>query len=114
MTDPSPRPHVEFAVNLPPEQEVGVFADFANIWHTPNTFVLDFLAVKRPAHPAADATAGQPPRTVLESTVAARVRIPSEQIFMLIKALQTQGDQWLAETGRIEPPDAWAPHGPSA
>lgn len=101
---------MEFAVSLPPEQEVGVFADFANIWHTPNTFVLDFLAVKRPAHASADA-ASQPPHAVLESRVAARVRIPPEQIFMLIKALQAQGDQWLAETGRVEPPEAWAPHG---
>ncbi|MDQ0892544.1 DUF3467 domain-containing protein [Agromyces ramosus] len=112
MTDPVQRPPMEFAVSLPPEQEVGVFADFANIWHTPNTFVLDFLTVKRPAHASADAATGQPPHAVLESRVAARVRIPPEQIFMLIKALQTQGDQWLAETGRVEPPDAWAPHGP--
>ena len=35
-------------IELPSEQEAGVFADFANIWNTPNTFVIDFLSVKQP------------------------------------------------------------------
>jgi hypothetical protein len=35
------------------------------------------------------------------------VRIPSEQIFPLIQALQAQGNQWLAESGREEPPADW-------
>jgi hypothetical protein len=103
MTDPTQRPHVEFAVSLPPEQELGVFADFANIWHTPNTFVLDFLSVKMPARPGGGDT------PVVDAKVAARVRIPSEQIFPLIQALQTQGNQWLAETGRHAPPENWVP-----
>jgi hypothetical protein len=39
--------------------------------------------------------------------VGARVRIPSEQIFPLIAALQQQGDKWLEESGRSEPPADW-------
>jgi hypothetical protein len=94
---------VNLSVELPPDHEVGVFADFASVWHTPNTFVLDFLAVKMPPHPA---TEGQG-ELVLDAKVAARVRIPSEQIFPLIAALQGQGNRWLAETGRSEPPADW-------
>jgi hypothetical protein len=99
---------IQFQVTLPPELELGVFADFASVWHTPTTFVLDFLAVKGPGHPAIDSV-GQPhpESTVLETRVGARVRIPSEQIFPLIAALQQQGDKWLEESGRSEPPADW-------
>ena len=103
MTEPTPQPP-KLAVQLPTESEVGVFADFASVWHTPNTFVLDFLSVKMPAH--ADGASSAP---VVDAKVAARVRIPSEQIFPLIQALQTQGNQWLAETGRQAPPENWVP-----
>jgi hypothetical protein len=105
---PAPN-QVQFQVNLPPELELGVFADFASVWHTPTTFVIDFLAVKAPQHPSIDPATGQPnsDATVLEARVGARVRIPSEQIFPLIAALQAQGDQWLAESGRSEPPEDW-------
>ena len=105
MVEPVPPTPAQLAMQLPPETEVGVFADFASVWHTPNTFVLDFLSVKMPARPAGAAAAGP----VIDAKVAARVRIPSEQIFPLIQALQTQGDQWLAETGRHAPPENWVP-----
>jgi hypothetical protein len=106
--NPEPQ-QIQFQVQLPPELELGVFADFASVWHTPNTFVIDFLAVKGPHHPSVDPATGQlhPETPVLEARVGARVRIPSEQIFPLIAALQQQGDQWLAESGRSEPPDNW-------
>ena len=100
---------VQFQVTLPPEQELGVFADFASVWHTPTTFVIDFLAVKGPQRPAIDPATGEPhPESpVLEARVGARVRIPSEQIFPLIAALQEQGQKWLEESGREEPPADW-------
>jgi len=105
---PAPVP-VQFQVSLPPEQELGVFADFASVWHTPTTFILDFLAVKGPQHAAIDPATGalNPDQPVLEARVGARVRIPSEQIFPLIQALQQQGEQWLVESGREEPPADW-------
>ena len=103
MADPIPPTQAKLAMQLPPETEVGVFADFASVWHTPNTFVLDFLSMKMPARP------GEGSSPVVDAKVAARVRIPSEQIFPLIQALQTQGNQWLAETGRHAPPENWVP-----
>src|ERR1700761_5471240 len=108
MADNDVPNQVQFQVSLPPEQELGVFADFASVWHTPNTFVIDFLAVKGTQHPSVDAV-GQPhpEMQVLEARVGARVRIPSEQIFPLIAALQQQGDRWLEESGRSEPPADW-------
>ncbi len=97
-----------FDIELPPEAGIGVFADFASVWHTANTFVLDFLATVQPPSPQVDET-GAVVGTVLSAKVAARVRVPSEQIFLMISALQEQADQWLAETGRTEPPDAFFP-----
>jgi hypothetical protein len=109
MSDLPEQQPVQFQVALPPEQELGVFADFASVWHTPTTFVVDFLAVKGPQHPAVNPATGEahPESPVLEARVAARVRIPSEQIFPLIAALQEQGNKWLAESGRSEPPIDW-------
>lgn len=109
MTDASPPPvPMQYAINLPQDQEVGVFADFASLWHTPNTFVLDFLAVKQPAQPVGDEN-GNVTHVVLQASVASRVRIPSEQVFLLINALQEQASRWLEETGRSEPPAGWMP-----
>lgn len=107
MTDEAATPSI--AVTVPPKQEVGVFADFAGIWHTPNTFVLDFLSLTSPGTQqqldgSGDVVGAMPAR------VAARVRIPAEQVFQIIAALQTQAEQWLEETGRSEPPEAWLPH----
>jgi hypothetical protein len=105
MTDEPTAPAI--AVTVPPKHEVGVFADFAGIWHTPNTFVLDFLSLTSPGVQQQLDGSGE---TVLPARVAARVRIPAEQVFQIIAALQQQADQWLEETGRSEPPEAWLPH----
>ena len=108
MAESPEQNQVQFQVTLPPEQEVGVFADFASVWHTPTTFVIDFLAIKGTQHPSIDAVGQVHSETqVLEARVGARVRIPSEQIFPLIAALQQQGDKWLEESGRSEPPADW-------
>jgi hypothetical protein len=107
--DEQPGRPLQLAIELPPDKATGVFADFANIWHTPVGFVIDFLSTKQPPHELAS-TGGEDLGRVLETVIAARVRIPPEQIFPLINALQEQGNAWLAETGRVEPPEAWLPH----
>lgn len=105
--EPTPPPAI--AVTLPPEAEVGVFADFAAIWHTPNTFVLDFLCLIGPAPQAQQVGPDGAVVGALPARVGARVRIPADQVFQIIRALQEQADQWLEETGRSEPPEAWLP-----
>ena len=107
--EPSP----QLSIELPTEQEAGAFADFANIWNTPSTFVLDFLSVKQPPvdaqllNPEADGA-------VLLTKVVSRIRIPAEQVFPLIQALTNQANAWLQQTGREEPPAAWfSPESPA-
>ncbi len=99
-------PPPALSIELPSEHEAGVFADFANIWNTPSTFVVDFLSVKQPPvdakllNPEADGS-------VLLTKVVSRIRLPAEQVFPLIQALTTQANAWLQQTGREEPPEAW-------
>ncbi|MEO6827654.1 MAG: DUF3467 domain-containing protein [Microbacteriaceae bacterium] len=109
MDTPEQPVPIELEIDLPSTVETGMFADFANVWHTPATFVLDFLSVKRPPVPVTDGETGVVHHATVAAVVGARVRIPPEQIFPLISALQKQGQQWLEETGRAEPPDTWLP-----
>ena len=87
----------EVSVNVPPDAEAGVPADFAAIWHTPHTFVLDFAALKA-APEVFEADEGTTVRQ--EAVVVARVRIPPAQVFEMMKALEQQLTAWETETGR--------------
>lgn len=116
MTGNGSAPNQHVQVVLPDEHAIGVFADFASVWHTPASFVLDFVSLVQPVTPVPKPDAGgdgDPTSVPVKVTgrVAARVRIPPEQIFRLIEALKEQGEQWLRESGRTVPPDAWAPPG---
>ena len=97
MADDAPK---QFEIDLPQDLIGGAFADFANVWHTPNVFVMDFL------------TLAQPPRdemTVVPARVVSRIRIPPEQVFELAKALTQQLEFWERETGRRMPPSGDLP-----
>ena len=94
---------VEIQIELPPENEVGVPADFAAIWHTPTAFVLDFAVTKQPPQAIDDGSGTR--RAVLPARVVSRVRLPPEQIFEIARALTQQLDMWEVETGRRPPVD---------
>jgi hypothetical protein len=89
----------QFEIDLPPEVVPGSYADFANVWHTPSVFVMDFLALARPPRDEVDETTGER-RTVVPARVVSRIRIPPEQVFELAKALTQQLEFWERETGR--------------
>ncbi|MBN9152302.1 MAG: DUF3467 domain-containing protein [Micrococcales bacterium] len=94
--------HQQFQMNLPPDKVAGVFADFASIWHTPNVFVMDFVALAQPPETSVDPETGQP-RVLIPSQVVSRIRIPPEQVFEMAKALTQQLEMWEQETGRRPP-----------
>ncbi|MDR0433242.1 MAG: DUF3467 domain-containing protein [Bifidobacteriaceae bacterium] len=81
-------------INLPQEQNGGVFADFVRAWHTSDAFVLDFASLTQPPH---SAEPGGP--VILDASVVARVRIPPAQVFELMKALEQQLSSWEKERG---------------
>ena len=97
MTEPSaPLPN-QYTMEIPTEVVDGHFADFVSLWHTRDTFVLDFAALK--AAPQRGEQDGTP---VLHhpTRVVSRVRIPPAQVFELMKALEVQLSAWERETGR--------------
>lgn len=92
----------QFQIELPPEVAVGVFADFASVWHTPNVFVMDFVALSKPPMHVQDEHTGES-AMIIPSQVVSRIRIPPEQVFELAKALTQQLEAWEQETGRRPP-----------
>lgn len=99
MTEEVPR---QFEIDLPPEAIAGSFADFANVWHTPTVFVMDFLTLAQPPREETDPETGAR-RTIVPARVVNRIRIPPEQVFELAKALTQQLEFWEQETGRRSP-----------
>jgi hypothetical protein len=89
--------NVQFDIDLPPEVEVGTHADFANVWHTNESFVLDFIAIKGPPSPLEDDNGDEV--AVIPGRVAARVRLAPTHVFELMKALEQQLTSWETATG---------------
>ena len=99
MADELPR---QFEFDLPPEIIPGNYADFANVWHTPTVFVMDFVTLAQPPREVEDADTGERV-AVVPARVVSRIRIPPEQVFELAKALTQQLEFWEQETGRRLP-----------
>ena len=74
--EPIPEPEPRFEIEISPEIEPGVHADFASIWHTPDTFVLDFASLRRPPFLSQDDETDNEV-LILPTRIVARVKIPS-------------------------------------
>lgn len=92
---PEPLPQT-FQITLPPENEEGHYADFASVWHGPDTFFLDFVAVTRPPE-VKENEQGARVRQV-NARIVTRVRIPASQVWEVMKALEKQLSMWEQET----------------
>lgn len=84
-----------FNVHLPPEKVAGHYADFASVWHNRDTFILDFLAMSQPTSMVTDEAGERTPQ--INAEVVSRVRIPADQVWELMKALETQLGRWEQE-----------------
>jgi len=106
MTE-SPQPmNQRMSVNVPPELEVGAYADFVAVWHQPHCFVIDFATYTQPPQVTSDDASGEA-YIDLRARLVSRVRIPPAQIFEIMKALEQQLSAWERETGTspAEPAD---------
>jgi hypothetical protein len=101
MTDGQPLP-TNLNINVPPEQLEGHYADFASVWHNNETFILDFVSMSQPPTPSRDEGGQQVAQ--INCQVVTRVRIPAEQVWEVMKALQQQLGQWEAENPHRRPP----------
>ena len=103
MSDPEPMPQ-RLEIEAGPDIEPAVYADFAALWHTPAIFVMDFAALMGPAQHAQ----GPDGQAVVDAKarIVARVRMPPQQVFELMKALEQQLSAYEQEAGQrpSEPP----------
>jgi hypothetical protein len=91
------------SINLPPEHAEGHYADFAHVWHNQETFILDFVAMVSPPQVESGPQGGQVAN--IQGQVVTRVRIPAEQVWEVMKALQAQLGAWEAENPHRKPPE---------
>ncbi len=100
----APGPDQRVEISLPDSALPGVYADLVGVWHTNETFVLDFSALVEPPR-VADGPGG--PAVVQRAQVVSRVRIPPGQVFEIMRALEQQLTAWETESGqRRTPPPA--------
>lgn len=83
---------VEVNIDIPPELEGGVFANFAGIWTDEDGFVIDFAAVAEPPRKGENDTGGEVLK--VRARVVSRVRIPPRQAIELMRTLGAHLDQW--------------------
>ncbi len=84
-------------ISMPEDLVPGVYADFVSVWHGKNAFVLDFAAMAAPPQLVQTDDGREVP--VMNSQIVARVRIPPEQVFEIMKALEQQLTAWEATNG---------------
>lgn len=99
MTEPSIP--VRMNMTAEPAQEVGTYADFVAVWHQRGSFVLDFSVNTSPPRLGQDEQGNK--IIDVNARLASRVRIPPEQVFEIMKALEKQLSSWERETGQRRP-----------
>lgn len=94
---------VETRIEMPADQAVGTHADAASVWHTRESFVIDFLALKQPVHAIEEDNGDRV--LVHDMLVGCRIRIPPTHVIELMKALESELSRWETETGQRPPVD---------
>lgn len=95
-------PQPQFAFQVPPELETGVYANILGVWHSPHEFTLDFSVSGQVMPPSAP---GEP--ATVPCNVVARVKVAPSLVFDLLQALNsnmTKYEQNYGEIKRPEPP----------
>ncbi len=88
-------------VDVPADRVAGVHADYASVWTTPETCIIDFLAVTEPIRPLVGEDGVSRPK--VNTTLVSRVRIPPTHVWELMRALEKQLSQWEATHGKPKP-----------
>jgi len=88
------QPPQRVEISMPEGLVPGVPADIVGVWHTADTFVLDFSAFVDP--PQLLEEEGQE-IVHQRAQVVARVRVPPGQVFEIMKALEQQLSAWERE-----------------
>jgi hypothetical protein len=102
MSDPQ---QVNLSVELPNELRGGVHAEVAAVWHTRDSFTIDFISPIGPGQADNDGGVSQ------QAQVVARVRVPVSVIFNVARAISDNVSIYEASFGTI---GAGGPEHPAA
>ena len=91
-----PMPQTEFEIQIPPEIEPGMYANFLSVWHTPYEFTLDFAATQ-PSRQDEDGVH-------VPCRVVARLRIPPAVLLDVLAALNENVSRYQGSFGEIQRP----------
>lgn len=72
---------VQLSVELSPELRAGVHAEIAAVWHTRDSFTIDFIS------PFSPATADAEGQVTQQAQIVSRVRLPVSVIFKVAQAI---------------------------
>ena len=98
---PGQRP-AEFQIQIPPDLEVGTFADFMTVWHTAHDFTLDFAVMQQTQPPENPADRTSPFK--VPCRVVARVKIPPTLVYDIMRALNENLTGYEGIFGEIQRP----------
>jgi hypothetical protein len=91
-------PDVTFQINVPPELEAGVYANFVGVWHSPYEFTIDFASMLPVEQHEGD---GGP---IVPCRVVARVKIPTSLVFDLMRTVNENMTRYEERFGEIRRP----------
>ena len=87
----------EFEVQVPPELEPGVYANFLGVWHTAYEFTLDFASTQPPQHTEVGVR--------VPCRVVARIKMPVGVVFDVLRALNDNMTKYEEVFGEIRRPE---------
>ena len=87
-------PSRELRIEVPPEIQPGVYANFLSVWHTPYEFTLDFAATQP--------TEEQDGTVTVPCRVVTRVKVPVTVMFDILRALNENMTQYERVFGEID------------
>ncbi len=96
------QPEQFIEISVPPEEDVGVYANLLVIWHTQDEFTFDF-AVKAPAQVRTNDDGDD--NVYVPARVVSRVRLPPGQVFAILKALNENMTHYERAFGEIRRPE---------
>ena len=100
MTEEVPR---QFEIEVPPDVVPGNYADFANVWHTSDVFVMDFVSLARPPQAGADAD-GNPVDTAPTSTMVVEfVAVDGGARMVVTSSAEWRGSSVASWRGQVTP-----------
>ena len=84
-----------FRITVPPELEAGVYSNAMSVWHTKYEFTLDFLSLGQPS-------TGEDADVARAAPVVARIKVPTQVIFQLARAIADNVDRYEQQYGSID------------